>query len=156
MFILLLIIALLAFYLRANSVELIPWVLRETFPICIALFISKYCKSIFTIFYTIYTKITIQVLTISPAHINAHTCSDLKIYLGRLQCGIQIQCSWLKSLRRASDVTSACSVSYAPPPSPASLPLSYTLSSDEPIFWHFRRCSSHACHLSPPPPTLSS
>lgn len=39
---------------------------------------------------------------------------------------------------------------------PYSLPLSYPLSSAEPIFWHFRRCSSHACHLSPSPPTLSS
>lgn len=39
---------------------------------------------------------------------------------------------------------------------PYSLPLSYPLSSAEPIFWHFRRCSSHACHPSPPPPTLSS
>lgn len=43
-----------------------------------------------------------------------------------------------------------------PPPFPCSLPLSYPLSSAEPIFWHFRRCSSHACHLSPPPPALSS
>lgn len=39
---------------------------------------------------------------------------------------------------------------------PYSLPLSYPLSSAEPIFWHFRRCSSHACHISPPPPVLSS
>lgn len=31
---------------------------------------------------------------------------------------------------------------------PCSLPPSHCLSSAEPIFWHFRRCSSHACHIS--------
>ncbi len=52
------------------------------------------------------------------------------------------------------DISSFCLL--LPPSFPYSLPLSYPLSSAEPIFWHFRRCSSHACHLSPPPPTLSS
>lgn len=92
----------------------------------------------------------------TQTHTNAHTRANLKIHPERLLCGIQSQCSWLESLSTASDVTSARSVSCSPPPSPNSLPLSYPLSSAEPIFWHFRRCSSHACHLSPPPPTLSS
>lgn len=85
---------------------------------------------------------------------NVRTCTNLKIQLEKLLHGIQSQCSWLKSLSSASDVTSACSVSCSPPS--FSLPLAYPLSSAEPIFWHFRRCSSHACHLSPPPLTLSS
>lgn len=89
-------------------------------------------------------------------HTNAHTRTNLKTHPERLLCGIQSQCSWLESLSTASDVTSARSVSCSPPSFPYSLPLSYPLSSAEPIFWHFRRCSSHACHLSPPPLTLSS
>lgn len=58
----------------------------------------------------------------------------------------------LHSLR--CDINSFCLL--LSPSFPCSLPLSYPLSSAEPIFWHFRRCSSHACHLSPPPLTLSS
>lgn len=107
-----------------------------------------------------YTFMQYSSCTLSNAHTqsctNVHACTYLKIHPERLLCGIQSQCLWLESLSTASDVTSARSVSCSPPPFPYSLPLSYPLSSAEPIFWHFRRCSSHACHLSPPPPTLSS
>lgn len=36
-----------------------------------------------------------------------------------------------------------------------SLPLSFSLSSFRPIFWHFRRCSSHASSSPLPPSTTS-
>ena len=91
----------------------------------------------------------------TPTHTNAPTCANLKIHPERLLCGIQSRCNLKAS--PLPQMWHQLVLSLArPPPSPYSLPLSYPLSSAEPIFWHFRRCSSHACHLSPPPPTLSS
>lgn len=59
--------------------------------------------------------------------------------------------TWKPLHRLRCDISLFCLLLF-----PYSLPLSYPLSSAEPIFWHFRRCSSHACHISPPPPVLSS
>lgn len=114
---------------------------------------------IFRVQYTSVTTVTHSCIYLSCTSHQTHTdtqkCAhiNLKIHQEKLLHGIYSQCSWLESLSAASDVTSARSVSCSPPPS---LTLSYPLSSAEPIFWHFRRCSSHACHLSPPPLTLSS
>lgn len=111
-----------------------------------------------------YTSVTLLHIHAFTHHVLYQTHRHTKMHLHTqilkfCQSGSCVEYRAIVPDLKASPLLQMChqlALPLALPLLPYSLPLSQTLSSAEPIFWHFKRCSSHSCHLSPPPLTLSS